>query len=83
MKYRVGHTKPIELCAEERRVRTTSIPVSQRDGPGDWMCTWEHRTRWVTSAHEDFCADGSVWGGLGFGLGWRKAWNGKHGPSGL
>ena len=47
----VGHSKPIELCTEERRVRTTSILGSQQDGPGDRMCAWKNRTRWAISVH--------------------------------
>ena len=42
--YRARNTDPVKLCVKERRVRTTSIQKSQRDGPGDGTCAWECRT---------------------------------------
>ena len=37
------------LC-KRTKVRTTSIPESEQDDPGNTMCVWERRTRSVTSA---------------------------------
>ena len=51
IKHRVGHTNTVELCMKERRVRTTSVPKSRPDDPGDGMCAWERSKRWVASAH--------------------------------